>query len=155
MKTFNLVDPDFNTMELLHCLEKSGSIRLTMNLVLVEILDGLDVVSLQKAACRAAQQTVVKKAVSRPDNNVFHCPKCGMAQRKSKHGDLCWRCQKKADGINKSHAPVDEMIEELRYRVPDMDTPQHVQAQEVKPIFAAGAGIWMASDGHIKARRLG
>jgi ribosomal protein L37AE/L43A len=133
MESYNLANPDSNVMELLHCLEKSGSVRLT-NLVRVEILDGLDVASLQK--------TVVKKAVTRPDNNAFHCPKCGMAQRKSKHGDLCWRCQKKADEINKSHAPVD-------------DPAQHVRSQEVEPMFAAGAGVRVASDGHIGARKLG
>lgn len=133
METYNLVDPDSNVMELLHCLEKSGSVRLT-NLVRVEILDGLvDAASLQKA--------VVKNAVTRPDNNSFHCPKCGMAQRKSKHGDLCWRCQKKADEINKSHAPVDD--------------PQPVRSQEVEPMFAASAGVRVNSDGHIGARKLG
>jgi ribosomal protein L37AE/L43A len=84
---------------------------------------------------------------SKPKKKIeYVCPNCRQHQKKSKSGDLCWRCQKKADAINKAHAPIS--------MTPPGNQPQ-AREHETNPLFAKTEGFRTQPDGVISAKKLG
>jgi tRNA(Ile2) C34 agmatinyltransferase TiaS len=125
METFDLIEPDEKTMELLASLEKVGFIRMTIKrAVRIEVVSKLLVPGSVKAAViqkGPEEQKPYKREEQKPKKRIeFVCPKCGQHQKKAKRGDLCWRCQKKANDINQVHAP--------------RDTPPPAQEHESNPL---------------------
>jgi len=139
MDVYTIENPNANYLELLAGLRDKGLIEMEIH-VIVRIRDA----DQKKGTDRVIDRS--KPQYHRPDNLQFKCPKCGMNQRKSKHGDLCWRCQKKADAINQVHAPIS---------ITPSGNPPQAREHESNPLFAKTEGFRTQSDGVIRAKKLG